>query len=112
MRLFLAEKPSLTRAIADALLGPRVRGDGHIECGGADVVAWCAGHILELAPPDAYNARFKHWRAEDLAIVPDRWVLVPTAKRPPEDHQVPAPPRRARRPRGRSRPPPTSRTAS
>src|SRR4051812_17118315 len=78
MRLFIAEKPSLARAIADALPGPRVRRDGYIECGD-DVVAWCAGHILELAPPDAYDARFKDWRAEDLPIAPERWVLVPTA---------------------------------
>lgn len=78
-RLFLAEKPSLARAIAEALPGPRVRRDGYIECGAADVVAWCAGHILELAPPDAYDPRFKEWRAEDLPIVPDRWALVSTA---------------------------------
>ena len=78
-RLFLAEKPSLARAIAEALPGPRARRDGYIECGADDVVAWCTGHILELASPDAYDPRFKEWRAEDLPIVPDRWALVPTA---------------------------------
>src|SRR4051812_29623807 len=80
MRLFLAEKPSLARAIADALPGPRARRDGYIECGGGhDVVAWCAGHILELAPPDAYDPRLKEWRVEDLPVTPERWQLVPTA---------------------------------
>ena len=36
MRLFLAEKPSLARAIADALPGPKRRRDGYIECGSGD----------------------------------------------------------------------------
>jgi DNA topoisomerase-3 len=80
MRLFLAEKPSLARAIAEALPGPRARRDGYIECGGGrDVVAWCAGHILELAAPDAYDPRLKEWRVLDLPITPERWLLVPTA---------------------------------
>ncbi len=51
MRLFIAEKPSLARAIADALPGSAQRRDGYLECSNGDVVAWCAGHILELAPP-------------------------------------------------------------
>jgi DNA topoisomerase IA len=69
MRLFIAEKPSLARAIAGALPGPRQRRDGYIQCGG-DVVAWCARHVLEMAPPDAYDPAFKHWRVEHLPIVP------------------------------------------
>jgi DNA topoisomerase-3 len=79
VRLFLAEKPSLARAIADVLPGPQQRRDGHIQCGGGDVVAWCAGHILELAPPDAYDPRYKQWRAEDLPIVPATWKLSASA---------------------------------
>jgi DNA topoisomerase III len=79
MRLFIAEKPSLARAIADVLPGPHQRQGGYLQCGPENVVAWCAGHILELAPPDAYDARFKEWRVEDLPITPQRWRLVPTA---------------------------------
>ncbi|WP_254867418.1 hypothetical protein, partial [Salmonella enterica] len=33
MRLFIAEKPSLGRAIADVLPKPHRKGDGFIECG-------------------------------------------------------------------------------
>ncbi|MCW0135935.1 hypothetical protein OIU92_02945 [Escherichia coli] len=33
MRLFIAEKPSLARAIADVLPKPHRKGDGFIECG-------------------------------------------------------------------------------
>ncbi len=77
MRLFLAEKPSLARAIADVLPKPHTRGDGFIQCGENDVVTWCIGHLLEQAEPDAYDERFKMWRMEHLPIVPEQWKLIP-----------------------------------
>ncbi|VEB94644.1 DNA topoisomerase III [Citrobacter koseri] len=55
MRLFIAEKPSLGRAIADVLPKPHRKGDGFIECGNGQVVTWCIGHLLEQAQPDAYD---------------------------------------------------------
>jgi DNA topoisomerase-3 len=73
-RLFIAEKPSLARAIADALPGTKQYAKTHIRAG-EDVVAWCAGHILELAPPEAYGDSYKHWRLENLPIVPESWKL-------------------------------------
>ena len=79
MRLFLAEKPSLARAIADVLPGPKGRRDGYITCGADDIVTWCAGHILELAPPDAYDPAYKRWSLEHLPIVPKDWKLLPSA---------------------------------
>jgi DNA topoisomerase-3 len=78
MRLFIAEKPSLARAIAEALPGPRQRRDGYIQCGN-DIVAWCAGHVLELAAPDAYDPAFRQWRLDHLPIVPGDWKLAVTA---------------------------------
>ena len=75
MRLFIAEKPSLARAIAQALPGPHQRAKTHIVCGGDDVVAWCAGHVLVTAPPDAYGPHYKTWRMGDLPIVPGDWKL-------------------------------------
>ena len=72
-RLFIAEKPSLARAIADVLPRPQRR-DNYIECG-SDIVAWCAGHILELAEADAYNPEFKSWKLEHLPISPAEWKL-------------------------------------
>ena len=74
-RLFIAEKPSLARAIADVLPEPRLRRDNYIECGSSDLVAWCAGHILELASADAYDPHFKQWRLEHLPIAPTEWKL-------------------------------------
>lgn len=72
-RLFIAEKPSLARAIADVLHQPQRR-DNYIECG-PDIVAWCAGHILELADADAYNPDFKQWSLDHLPISPSEWKL-------------------------------------
>ncbi|AAU37337.1 DNA topoisomerase III [[Mannheimia] succiniciproducens] len=77
MRLFVAEKPSLARAIADVLPKPHQRGDGFIKCGKNDCVTWCVGHLLEQAEPDAYNPMFKQWRLEHLPIVPKKWRLIP-----------------------------------
>ena len=79
MRLFVAEKPSLARAIAAVLPVPQRRSRTHIECGSGDVVAWCAGHILEAAAPDAYGAQYKQWRLGDLPILPSEWKLEVTA---------------------------------
>lgn len=77
MRLFIAEKPSLGRAIADVLPKPHQRGDGFIQCGNDDVVTWCVGHLLEQAEPDAYDPKFKQWRLEHLPIIPEKWILLP-----------------------------------
>jgi DNA topoisomerase-3 len=75
MRLFLAEKPSLGRAIADVLPPPHKKTRTFIECGDGNVVAWCAGHILETAPPEAYAPAYKSWRLGDLPIAPTEWKL-------------------------------------
>lgn len=77
MRLFIAEKPSLARAIADVLPKPHQRGDGFIKCGDNDVVTWCIGHLLEQAEPDVYDPKFKKWRLEHLPIIPEKWKLLP-----------------------------------
>jgi len=79
MRLFIAEKPSLARAIADALPGPQTKRGNFIECGREDVVAWCAGHILELAEPEGYAPELKSWWLDQLPIAPTEWRLAVTA---------------------------------
>ncbi|WP_043762485.1 DNA topoisomerase III [Aeromonas taiwanensis] len=80
MRLFIAEKPSLGRAIADVLPKPHKKGEGFIETAQGDVVTWCIGHLLEQAEPDAYDAAFKQWRMDHLPIVPSQWQLVAKPK--------------------------------
>ena len=77
MNLYIAEKPSLGRAIADALPRPHQRGDGYIKSSNGDCVSWCIGHLLEQAEPHLYDAKYKSWRLEHLPIVPDKWKLTP-----------------------------------
>ncbi|MDE9494483.1 DNA topoisomerase III [Xenorhabdus bovienii] len=79
MRLFIAEKPSLARAIADILPKPHRRGDGFIECGNNQFVTWCVGHLLEQAEPDTYDSRYARWVLSDLPIIPEKWQLKPRA---------------------------------
>ncbi len=75
MKLYIAEKPSLGRAIAEVLPKPHKKGDGFITVGNGDCVSWCIGHLLEQAEPDAYDAKFKQWQLEHLPIVPEKWQL-------------------------------------
>ncbi|KAF1011363.1 MAG: DNA topoisomerase 3 [Pseudomonas fluorescens] len=73
MRLFLCEKPSQAKDIA-SVLGASRRGDG-CWLGNGVTVTWCIGHLLETAPPDAYDARYKRWVLTDLPIVPEKWKM-------------------------------------
>ena len=76
-RLFIAEKPSMGRAIAQGLeaLGDKSRSaDGCIHVG-SDTVTWLFGHILEQYSPDEYDEKYKRWHIEDLPIVPAVWKL-------------------------------------
>ena len=82
MRLFIAEKPSLGRAIAQYLpakgipQGGQGRNVTHIVAGN-DVVSWCFGHLLEMAEPDDYNPSYKRWSFNTLPIIPAEWRLLP-----------------------------------
>ena len=80
MKLFIAEKPSLGRAIADVLPRPQKKEDGYIRVGNGDCITWCIGHLLEQAEPEAYDPGYKIWRLDDLPIIPLQWQLVPKKK--------------------------------
>ena len=82
MRVFVAEKPSLGRAIAAVLPGPQERHKTHIVSGEGNVVVWCAGHLLAQCMPEDYNPAHKTWAFKDLPIVPDDWrlKLIPKAR--------------------------------
>ena len=78
MILYIAEKPSLGRAIALALPGTGQKGDSFISFANGDCVSWCIGHLLEQAQPDAYDPIYQKWQLEHLPITPEVWKL--TAK--------------------------------
>lgn len=80
MILYIAEKPSLGRAIADVLPKPHKKQEGCIRAANGDVVSWCFGHLLELAQPDEYDPMYKRWAFEHLPIVPQEWKLKPKSK--------------------------------
>ena len=67
--LVLAEKPSVSQAIA-AALGVKGKKDGYIE-GNGYIISWCVGHLVELANADNYEARYSRWAREDLPILPE-----------------------------------------
>ena len=71
LKLVLAEKPSVATSIAK-VLGAQKRCNGYLE-GGGYVVSWCVGHLVELAEPEAYDARYAKWNKADLPILPERW---------------------------------------
>ena len=78
MRLFIAEKPSVAKVIAESL-GIVKRCDGYIECKNDNIVTNCFGHLLELAEPDFYLKKRNDpdctgWRMEDLPIIPKPFV--------------------------------------
>ncbi|MBU2843554.1 DNA topoisomerase III [Acidithiobacillus thiooxidans] len=86
MKLFIAEKPSLGKAIAHNLPAPHKVCTGYIECdGGKVVVTWGFGHIFEQVEPDFYTSDAvplnskgkKKWRFDELPILPDQWKLAP-----------------------------------
>lgn len=78
--LYIAEKPSLGRAIAEGL-GIVRRENGFFVCRNGTTVTWCFGHLLEQAEPDAYlpddlpttKRGKKMWRLRDLPVIPVEW---------------------------------------
>ena len=81
MQLVITEKPSVARAIAQ-VLGASEKRDGYLE-GSGWLVSWCVGHLVELAPADAYDPKYSKWNYADLPIVPSQWqyrVLPDTRK--------------------------------
>ena len=42
------------------VLGATNRQDGYLE-GSGYLVSWCVGHLVELAPPNVYDAKYVKW---------------------------------------------------
>ena len=61
------------------VLGATSRQDGYLE-GNGYLVSWCVGHLVELAPPNVYDAKYVKWSIADLPILPQKWqYLVSTS---------------------------------
>ena len=76
--MIVAEKPSVAMSYAK-VLGATSRQDGYLE-GNGYLVSWCVGHLVELAPPNVYDAKYVKWSIADLPILPEKWqYLVSTS---------------------------------
>ena len=72
--LIITEKPSVAQSIAAALGVTETKGGYML---GADcIISWCLGHLVELAHPHLYDARYAKWRWEDLPLLPNPWATM------------------------------------
>ena len=60
------------------VLGATSRQDGYLE-GNGYLVSWCVGHLVELAPPNVYDAKYVKWSIADLPILPEKWQYLVSA---------------------------------
>ena len=60
------------------VLGATSRKDGYLE-GNDYLVSWCVGHLVELAPPNVYDAKYVKWSIADLPILPEKWQYLVSA---------------------------------
>lgn len=44
------------------------------------IITWAIGHLVGLAEPDHYDARYKRWNDADLPIIPDAFKLWPNPR--------------------------------
>ena len=75
--MIVAEKPSVAMAYAK-VLGATNRQDGYLE-GNGYLVSWCVGHLVELALPNIYDAKYVKWSIADLPILPQKWQYLVSA---------------------------------
>jgi DNA topoisomerase-3 len=77
-KLIICEKPSVAGDVATAL--------GSLErfsktSWGYQSQNWwvcaAAGHLVEMSQPEAYDAKYKTWKYDDLPIIPDRYAYQP-----------------------------------
>lgn len=71
-KLFIAEKPSVAEAFANAMKCRVQKRDGYME-GDSIVVTWCVGHLVTMSYPDAYDPALKRWSKETLPFLPDKF---------------------------------------
>lgn len=68
MILVLAEKPSVGKDIGKVLKCNKNE-NGYVE-GKEYIVTWALGHLVTLADPESYDAKYAKWELEYLPIIP------------------------------------------
>ena len=72
MRLYIAEKKEVAKAISTALGGPEQPSGAAFVLKGGDTVTWASGHLLRLSDPEEHDAALKRWSLERL---PMEWPI-------------------------------------
>jgi len=67
------------RTIARVIEPGAARRQGYLE-GERYIITWAIGHLVSLAEPESYDAKYKKWRDEDLPILPAAFKLQPNPK--------------------------------
>ncbi|MDE5771332.1 MAG: DNA topoisomerase 3 [Ruminococcus sp.] len=72
MKLVIAEKPSVAKAICP-VLGTTTKKNGYME-GNGYIVSWCFGHLVGLYMPNDYGEQWSgKWSFEQLPMLPEQW---------------------------------------
>lgn len=72
MKLIIAEKPSVARAIYP-VLGANTKKDGYME-GNGYLVSWCFGHLVGMYMPNDYGEQWSgKWSFAQLPMLPEQW---------------------------------------
>lgn len=72
MKLVIAEKPSVAKAICP-VLGAITKKNGYME-GNGYIVSWCFGHLVGMYMPNDYGEQWSgKWSFEQLPMLPETW---------------------------------------
>lgn len=72
MKLIVAEKPSVAKAICP-VLGTMTKKNGYME-GNGYIVSWCFGHLVGMYMPNDYGERWSgKCSFEQLPMFPETW---------------------------------------
>ncbi len=71
MKLILAEKPSVSKNIADALK-IKTKQDGYFE-GNGYIITWAFGHLLQLNDAKDYDEKMSTWKMENFPFIPENF---------------------------------------
>lgn len=69
--LIITEKPSVARDISN-VLGGFTQHENYFESE-QYIISWCFGHLVGLAPMDAYDETLKKWSLDTLPFIPKNW---------------------------------------
>ncbi|MDO5523621.1 MAG: DNA topoisomerase [Bacteroidia bacterium] len=86
MKVIIAEKPSVARAIAHVLgiSGTQDGYIGNIHSENGTVVSWAIGHLVTLAMPEDYG--FPGFKRENLPLLPEPFQLIPRQTKKGKEH--------------------------